>query len=138
MDVIAVAKATGEHKFGLVAMEFINKGETDEDSIQPRIATFTGTTDPVTRVLSWSGIPFDAFFAECEGNPLLLTVEGEFVIKNLVLLSAGMVVGATVSTSNRKGFRTTTREQLPEHADRQRRRNRVFRSVVADPCYRFD
>jgi len=30
------------------------------------------------------------------GNPLLLTVEGEFVVKNLVLLSAGMVVGATV------------------------------------------
>ncbi len=31
-----------------------------------------------------------------DGNILLLTVEGEFVIKNLVLLSAGMVVGATV------------------------------------------
>ena len=31
-----------------------------------------------------------------DGNPLLLTVEGEFVIKNLVLLSAGMVIGATV------------------------------------------
>lgn len=31
-----------------------------------------------------------------DGNPFLLTVEGEFVIKNLVLLSAGMVVGATV------------------------------------------
>jgi uncharacterized membrane protein YkgB len=30
-----------------------------------------------------------------DGNPLLLTVEGEFVIKNLVLLSAGLVVGAT-------------------------------------------
>jgi putative oxidoreductase len=30
------------------------------------------------------------------GNPLLLTVEGEFVIKNLVLLSAGIVVGSTV------------------------------------------
>src|SRR4030067_873882 len=30
-----------------------------------------------------------------DGNPLLLTVEGEFVIKNLVLLSACMVVGAT-------------------------------------------
>ncbi len=30
------------------------------------------------------------------GNPFLLTVEGEFVIKNLVLLAAGMVVGATV------------------------------------------
>ncbi len=30
------------------------------------------------------------------GNPLLLTVEGEFVIKNLVLISAGLVVGALV------------------------------------------
>jgi putative oxidoreductase len=29
-------------------------------------------------------------------NPLLLTVEGEFVVKNLVLLTAGMVVGSTV------------------------------------------
>jgi hypothetical protein len=28
------------------------------------------------------------------GNPLLLTVEGEFVIKNLVLLSAGLVIGS--------------------------------------------
>lgn len=33
-----------------------------------------------------------------DGNPLLLTVEGEFVVKNLVLLSAGMVVGTTVRT----------------------------------------
>lgn len=30
------------------------------------------------------------------GNPLLLTVEGEFVVKNLVLLAAGMVVGSRV------------------------------------------
>lgn len=30
------------------------------------------------------------------GNPLLLTTEGEFVIKNLVLISAGIVVGSTV------------------------------------------
>jgi len=30
------------------------------------------------------------------GNYLLLTVEGEFVVKNLVLITAGMVVGATV------------------------------------------
>ncbi len=30
------------------------------------------------------------------GNPLLLTVEGEFVIKNLVLISAGMVIAGTV------------------------------------------
>jgi uncharacterized membrane protein YkgB len=30
------------------------------------------------------------------GNPLLLTVEGEFVIKNLVLITAAMVVGSSV------------------------------------------
>ena len=30
------------------------------------------------------------------GNPALLTTEGEFVIKNLVLLAAGLVVGGTV------------------------------------------
>jgi uncharacterized membrane protein YkgB len=29
------------------------------------------------------------------GNPLNLTVEGEFVLKNLVLICAGLVVGAT-------------------------------------------
>lgn len=31
-----------------------------------------------------------------DGNPLLLTVEGEFVVKNVVLLSAGAVIGASV------------------------------------------
>ena len=31
------------------------------------------------------------------GNPLLLTTEGEFVIKNLVLIAAGLAVGSTVS-----------------------------------------
>lgn len=31
-----------------------------------------------------------------DGNPLKLTVEGEFVIKNLVLLSSGLVVGSMV------------------------------------------
>lgn len=30
------------------------------------------------------------------GNPLLLTVIGEFVVKNLVLIAAGLVVGTTV------------------------------------------
>ncbi|HVM45148.1 MAG TPA: DoxX family membrane protein [Candidatus Thermoplasmatota archaeon] len=30
------------------------------------------------------------------GNPLLLTVEGEFVVKNLVLISAGIVVGGSL------------------------------------------
>jgi uncharacterized membrane protein YkgB len=29
-----------------------------------------------------------------DGNPLMLTTEGEFVIKNLVLLSAGLVIGS--------------------------------------------
>ena len=29
-----------------------------------------------------------------DGSPLLLTTEGEFVIKNLVLLSAGLVIGS--------------------------------------------
>jgi uncharacterized membrane protein YkgB len=31
-----------------------------------------------------------------DGNPLLLTVEGEFVAKNLVLIAAGMVIAGTV------------------------------------------
>lgn len=29
-----------------------------------------------------------------DGNPLLLTTEGEFVVKNLVLLSAGLMIGS--------------------------------------------
>ncbi len=49
-----------------------------------------------------------------DGNPLLLTVEGEFVVKNLVLLSAGMVVGATVSTRDAFALRTETDERLPD------------------------
>jgi uncharacterized membrane protein YkgB len=32
-----------------------------------------------------------------DGNPLLLTVEGEFVVKNLVLLSAALVVGSRLA-----------------------------------------
>ena len=32
-----------------------------------------------------------------DGNPLLLTTTGEFVVKNLVLIAAGLAVGATVS-----------------------------------------
>ena len=30
------------------------------------------------------------------GNPLLLTTEGEFVIKNLILITAGLVIGSTI------------------------------------------
>lgn len=32
------------------------------------------------------------------GNQLLLTTEGEFVVKNLVLISAGLTVGSQVHT----------------------------------------
>ena len=36
-----------------------------------------------------------------DGNPLLLlTVEGEFVIKNLVLMAAGLVIGSQVRRRN--------------------------------------
>lgn len=38
----------------------------------------------------------DAAFQD--GNLFKLTVEGEFVVKNLVLLSAGLVVGATIES----------------------------------------
>ncbi len=31
-----------------------------------------------------------------DGNPLLLSVTGEFVVKNLVLIAAGLVIGSTV------------------------------------------
>ena len=30
------------------------------------------------------------------GNPMLLTTEGEFVVKNIVLIAAGMVIGSKV------------------------------------------
>lgn len=33
-----------------------------------------------------------------DGNPLKLTIEGEFVLKNLVLLAAAMVVGASIGS----------------------------------------
>jgi putative oxidoreductase len=40
-----------------------------------------------------------------DGNPLLLTVEGEFVVKNLVLISAAFVVGTTVRRRDRRRMR---------------------------------
>lgn len=36
------------------------------------------------------------------GNPLLLGTIGEFVVKNFVLVSAGLVIGATVKRNNEK------------------------------------
>jgi uncharacterized membrane protein YkgB len=38
-----------------------------------------------------------------DSNPLKLTVEGEFVIKNLVLLAAGLVVGSTIVPERSEG-----------------------------------
>jgi putative oxidoreductase len=52
------------------------------------------------------------------GNPLLLTVEGEFVVKNLVLLSAGMVVGSTVR--KRRKSTGASRRGLGSAADANR------------------
>jgi uncharacterized membrane protein YkgB len=38
-----------------------------------------------------------------DGNPLLLTLTGEFVIKNLVLIAAGIVIGSTARTASPPG-----------------------------------
>jgi uncharacterized membrane protein YkgB len=43
-----------------------------------------------------------------DGNPLLLTTDGEFVIKNLVLIGAGLVVGSRV-----RGKRESMAEDAP-------------------------
>jgi putative oxidoreductase len=45
-----------------------------------------------------------------EGNPLFLTTEGEFVIKNLVLIAAGLAVGGTVRHGCKKQQQRTTTE----------------------------
>jgi uncharacterized membrane protein YkgB len=37
-----------------------------------------------------------------DGNPFLLSTIGEFVIKNLVLIAAGIVIGTTVLTASRQ------------------------------------
>ena len=52
------------------------------------------------------------------GNPLFLTTEGEFVIKNLVLIAAGLAVGGTVRYGCKKLLlqqqQRTTRENSRE------------------------
>jgi uncharacterized membrane protein YkgB len=40
------------------------------------------------------------------GNPFLLTTVGEFVIKNLVLIAGGLVVGSTVTRRHHSGTPT--------------------------------
>lgn len=42
-------------------------------------------------------LPLRPELAFQSGNPLRLTATGEFVVKNLVLIAAGLVVGSTVS-----------------------------------------
>jgi len=51
-----------------------------------------------------------------DGNPLLLTTEGEFVIKNLILISAGLVIGSRVG-------RGATRPQSRQSGSAPRGRN---------------
>ena len=43
-------------------------------------------------------------------NPLVLTVNGEFVVKNLVLLTAGLVIASNESSSSRKRILPAHRE----------------------------
>jgi putative oxidoreductase len=55
-----------------------------------------------------------------DGNPLLLTTDGEFVVKNLVLIGAGLVVGSRV-----RGKRESMAEDAPlPPADSQTSLNR--------------
>ena len=56
-----------------------------------RVALFLFASQMLGTFIVFIVLPDVAFR---DGNPLLLTVEGEFVIKNLVLLTAGMVVGS--------------------------------------------
>lgn len=39
-----------------------------------------------------------------DGNPLLLTTTGEFVLKNIVLITAGLVIGSTVWRNPRRAL----------------------------------
>jgi hypothetical protein len=58
-----------------------------------RVVPFLFAGQMAGRFLTFVVLPHVCFR---HGNPLLLTVEGEFVVKNLVLLAAGPVVGSTV------------------------------------------
>lgn len=58
-----------------------------------RLAVFLLVAQLVGTFLTFLVLPNVTFR---DGIPFLLTVEGEFVVKNLVLISAGLVVGTTV------------------------------------------
>lgn len=51
-----------------------------------------------------------------DGNPLLLTTEGEFIIKNLVLITAGLAVGSTI-----RRRRESEKQTLPRTRESHRR-----------------
>ena len=53
-----------------------------------------------------------------DGNPLLLTTEGEFVIKNLVLITAGLAIASTVPKSQRGEPLTRMLTQKPKQETR--------------------
>ncbi len=55
---------------------------------------------------------FHPEFTFQNGNPLLLTQTGEFVIKNLVLLAAGIVVGSTVRRLHVQGKQAIWRRHV--------------------------
>jgi len=50
-------------------------------------------------------------------NPLLLTTEGEFVIKNLVLISGGLVVGSTVQSRRERREREHEKRARKERGE---------------------
>ena len=62
-----------------------------------RAALFVFAAQMVGTALVFVVLPEVAFQ---DGNPLKLTVEGEFVVKNLVLLTAGLVVAAGLRPMN--------------------------------------
>jgi uncharacterized membrane protein YphA (DoxX/SURF4 family) len=59
--------------------------------------------------------PLILFPAETFGSSLLMpTLEGQYIIKNVVLIAAAMVIGATV-----RGGRLSARPPAPSHASHQ-------------------
>lgn len=47
------------------------------------------------------------------GNPLLLSVLGEFVVKNIVLMAAGLVIGTSIRRRARSHHASTSIHSLP-------------------------
>lgn len=78
-----VVPALGVFEIAVGSMLVLNK------LLRVALALFAGQM--VGTFLVFAVLPNVAFR---DGNPLMLTVEGEFVVKNLVLLTAGMVVGS--------------------------------------------